>query len=128
MATRRDTPNVGAVRHFVSFRFKQEVTEQQKQEIRTRYTSLNQKSIHPVTKQPYIVSFEGGFPNSHEGKDKKMDQGYIVTFASVEDRDFFVGKTDANPHFHPFDTHHDEFKTLVGPLLDDVFVFDFIVL
>lgn len=53
--------------------------------------------------------------------------GYIVTFSSVADRDYFVGR----PFHYPYDPHHDAFKQFVGPLLDKedgVIVFDFTVL
>ena len=55
-----------------------------------------------------------------------MQQGYIVTFSSIADRDYFVGR----PFFNPYDPYHDAFKTFVIPLLnphDGGFVFDFTV-
>jgi hypothetical protein len=53
--------------------------------------------------------------------------GYISTFSSVADRNYFVGR----PFYFPYDPYHDSFKQFVGPLLaatDGVFVFDFSVL
>lgn len=61
------------------------------------------------------------------GLDQKMQQGYIVSFSSVEDRNYFVGR----PFHFPYDPHHDAFKQFVKPFLnpdDGVFVFDFTVL
>ncbi len=50
--------------------------------------------------------------------------GNIVTFKSVEARNYFVGR----PYHYPYDPYHDAFKTYVAPLLAGIIVFDFTVL
>jgi len=121
--------NAGLVRHFVAFRFNSSVTYTQKNEVRVKYTNLKHICVNATTGLPYIVSFDAGLPNSLEGFDQKMEQGYVVTFSSVEDRNYFVGKP-FQPSFDPF---HDAFKAYVGPLLYKpiemgLIVFDFTVL
>jgi hypothetical protein len=119
----------GQVQHIVLFRFKDTVTPDQKKQVMSEYMALKQKCVSPVTKKPYMVSFDAGFPNSPEGFDQKMEQGYILTFNSTSDRDYFVGQD----HRYPFDPNHDKFKAFVGPFLRQpietgLVVFDFTVL
>ena len=109
-----NNPDVGLVRHFVAFRFKNETTVLEKKQIMQSYTSLKDK-CKDVNGRPYIVSFDGGFPNSKEGFQQGMEQSYIVTFKSVADRYYFVGR----PFTYPYDPDHDAFKQFVGPFLYD---------
>jgi len=120
-------PAAGFVRHIVTFHFKPNVSDEVQQEVMETYMSLQFKCVNQSTGELYILAFDGGFPNSKEGVDQRMQQGYIVTFGSVEDRNYFVGR----PFQQDYDPYHDAFKAYVGPLLispDGVFVFDFIVL
>ena len=120
-------PTSHVIKHFVAFRFKDSVTESQRVEVQNRFLAL--KTNARRNGKNYILSIESGLANSPEGADQGMTQGYIVTFKSAEDRDYYVGK----PFFADFDPAHDAFKQLVGPLLDTddqgkvtgVFVFDF---
>jgi hypothetical protein len=116
----------GQVQHIVLFRFKDNVTQAQKKQVMVEYGSLKEKCVSPSTKRPYILSFDAGLPNSPEGFDQKMEQGYILTFNNVTDRDYFVGQD----HKYPFDPVHDNFKKFVVPLLRETgsIVFDFTVL
>eukprot|EP01087_Luapelamoeba_hula_P011293 TRINITY_DN3051_c0_g2_i1.p1 TRINITY_DN3051_c0_g2~~TRINITY_DN3051_c0_g2_i1.p1 ORF type:complete len:170 (-),score=27.26 TRINITY_DN3051_c0_g2_i1:117-581(-) len=121
--------DAGLVRHIVTFRFKTSVSDQERAEVMSTYRALQFKCVNRTTHKPYIVSFDAGFPNSKEGQDQGQEQGYIVTFKNVEDRNYFVGR----PYTYPYDPYHDAFKTYVGPLLNTthgtgVFVFDFTVL
>eukprot|EP01113_Clastostelium_recurvatum_P018706 TRINITY_DN22030_c0_g1_i1.p1 TRINITY_DN22030_c0_g1~~TRINITY_DN22030_c0_g1_i1.p1 ORF type:complete len:147 (+),score=31.92 TRINITY_DN22030_c0_g1_i1:90-530(+) len=123
----QSNPSAGLVRHVVTFRFLANVTAEERADVMTTYRALQHKCVNQTTGLPYIVSFDAGFPSSPEGKDQGMNQGYIVTFSSVADRNYIVGE----PFYHPFDPYHDAFKKFVGPLLDPqdpVFVFDFSVL
>ena len=60
-----------------------------------------------------------GKATSHEGFDQGMVDGFLVTFKSEEDHNFYI---DADPV-------HKEFQRFVSPKLDQdgVFVFDFMV-
>jgi hypothetical protein len=122
-------PDSGLVHHFVAFRFNETiVTPSQKRQVMDTYLALKNKCVD-ADGNPYIVSFDGGFPNSKEGFQQGMEQSYIVTFKNVADRDYFVGR----PFHYPYDPAHDAFKTYVGPLLrqpinEGLIVIDFSVL
>jgi hypothetical protein len=64
--------DAGLVYHIVVFRYLDSVTPQQKVDVIVNYTSLFLKCVNPITYQPYIVSFDGGAPNSKEGFDQHM--------------------------------------------------------
>jgi hypothetical protein len=115
----------GQVQHFVAFRFLPSVGPSQQQEVMDRFLALKQLCRNATTGLPYIASLDAGYANSPEGADQKMQEGFIVTFNSVADRDYYVGR----PFYFPYDPHHDAFKQYVGPLLDKngVYVFDFTV-
>jgi len=122
-------PDAGLVRHIVAFRFQPNVTAELQQEVYDRYTALLYECVNLTTGERYIVSFDGGVPNSMEGFQQGMVQVYISTFSSIEDRDFFVGLN----HSVPYDKYHDAFKQFVGPLLlqpinEGLIVIDFQVL
>ena len=117
----------GFFRHVVSFAFRPEVTPDQKDEIVKKFLAL--KTEAKKDGQRYIVDIEFGLSNSREGADQGMTHNFLITFRSIEDRDFYVGK----PFSDVFDPAHDAFKTCVGPLLrvnamtqkiDGVFVTD----
>ena len=115
------------VKHFVAFKFKPEVTSLQKQQIQKKFMLLKDECLKDGKK--YILSIESGPVISKEGFDQKFEQGYIVTFKSLADKDYYVGK----PFSSSFDPAHENFKSFVGPLLqtdannniNGVFVFDF---
>lgn len=71
------------------------------------------RAIPSHAESTYVVSIEGGVPNSREGFQQGMEAAYLTTFTSVQDRDFFVGR----PFTFPFDPNHDRFKAFVGPAL-----------
>ena len=118
----------GIIRHLVLFRYKDSVTADQKKEIIRRFLALKNESTRDGA--PYIDSIETGSQISGEGIDEEFEQGFIVTFKSEGDRNFYVGrdivKQDGN-----FDLAHDAFKKFVGPFLHSpinptgVLVFDF---
>lgn len=115
------------VRHFVAFRFKAAVSAQQRAEVRRRFLELR-RSARAADGKPYILAIEAGDADSPEGLDQGMTQGYLVTFRTRADRDYYVGR----PKFTPYDPAHDAFKAFVGPLLEadaagrpGVFVFDY---
>jgi hypothetical protein len=115
------------VKHFVAFKYKPTVTSSEKVNVINRFLSLKKLAIR--NGQPYIISIETGKANSKEGADQGMEQGFIVTFKSESDRDYYVGK----PFTSDFDPAHEDFKQFVGPLLsvdengdiNGVIVFDF---
>lgn len=95
------------LRHVVLFKFKEEVTEAQVQEVVDAFSNLpNQIDT--------IVDYETGTDVSVENKAAGFTHGFIVSFEDAKGRDIYL------PH-----PAHQEFVKLVGPRLDDVLVFDF---
>jgi hypothetical protein len=72
--------------------------------------SLKDNCVHSEIKEPYIVSISGGKDNSPEGMQvwhpylfyttlpwlpvlqKGLTHGFVVEFASIADRDYYVAK------------------------------------
>lgn len=113
--------NAGELRYIVLFCFKKNVTEFERREVTKRFMALAQQSKRPDGKA-VITSIETGSQNSNGNTD--MDQGYIVTFNSEGDRNYYVGRPlISDPHF--FDIAHDRFKAFAGNYLEKAIVFDF---
>ncbi|MBC2883866.1 Dabb family protein [Ochrobactrum sp. CM-21-5] len=115
----------GTIQHIVLFRFKETVTPAQIKEVKKRFLAL--KSQAKRRGKPYIAGLEAGAQNSGEGVDSGFQQGFIVTFRSEGDRNYYVGSpVVTNARF--YDPAHQRFKDFVGPLLAEkngVLVFDF---
>jgi hypothetical protein len=95
------------LQHVVCFKFKATATAQDIKKVEQAFQGLKQKI-------PQVVSLEWGTNVSKENKDKGFTHCFILTFKSQKDLDAYI--------VHP---DHKAFVTLVGPLLDDVFVVDF---
>ncbi|CAD6983403.1 unnamed protein product, partial [Tilletia controversa] len=64
----------------------------------------------------YIAGFQCGAENvSPEGRGKGFDHGFIITYSDPAHLDYYLNQDPA----------HIEFKKYIGPLLDDVFIYDF---
>jgi hypothetical protein len=100
------------IRHVVLFRLVEGVDREL---MATRISSLAEAPGPDGT--PYILSIESGEQLSLERAGAGLDLGFIFTFASVQDRDYYV---DVDPM-------HDAFKAWVGPLVEKAIVFDFAV-
>jgi hypothetical protein len=114
----------GLVRHIVLFRYKSDVSAAQKQEVIRRFLAL--KTLARRNGKEYIASIQTGSEISGEAADQGLEQGFIVTFRSQGDRNYYVGQpvvTDSNF----YEASHQAFKDFVGPLLDagGALVFDF---
>jgi len=73
----------------------------------------------------YMESMTGGPPMGGESLESGFEQGFVLTFASAGDRNYYVGEpVISDSRF--FDPVHAEFERFVGPLLapDGVLVFD----
>jgi hypothetical protein len=115
----------GHVIHIVLFRFKPEVAEADVREVADRFIGLADAPRNDGA--PYIVAIEAGAQNSGEvaGSDG-FEIGFVVTFASMGDRNYYVGEPVHTDPRH-LDGAHAAFKAFVGPLLatDGALVFDF---
>jgi hypothetical protein len=97
----------GKVRHVVAFKFKENATAEQIKKVEQAFAELPKKI-------PTIEKFEAGTNNSPEKLNKGCTHAFILTFKNEKDRDNYL--------VHPA---HKEFGSLVGPVIDDVFVIDF---
>lgn len=116
----------GLLKHIVLFKYKGNVMHTQRDAVTSRFLSLR-RSMRPGAEAPYILSIVEGVQNSGEGVDGGFEQGFIVTFKSEGDRNYYVGKPLVDTE-GDYDEAHDAFKQFVAPLLSDdngVLVFDF---
>jgi hypothetical protein len=114
----------GLIRHIVLFRHAPGVTDAQKEEAKTRFLALQDLCIR--NGERYIISIDTGSNISGEGASQGLEQGFIVTFKSQGDRNYYVGQPVVmNPNH--YESAHQAFKDFVGPLLDTngSLVFDF---
>lgn len=117
----------GKIQHIVLFRFKKDVSPEQRQQVLQKFMQL--KNTAQRNGKPYILSLEAGAINeSLEGAGQGFEQAYIVEFSSEGDRNYYVG-TPAVTDPALYDPEHEKFKTFVGPLLDEngALVFDFTI-
>lgn len=96
------------LQHVVCFKFKPTASAQDIKKVETAFAALKQKI-------PVIVALEWGTNVSKEKKDKGFTHCFILTFQNEADRDAYI--------VHP---EHKAFGKIVGPVLDDVFVIDFL--
>lgn len=98
----------GKQTHVVSLKFKEAATLEQIKEVEIAFQDLKKKI-------PQIVSMEWGTNNSPENLNKGFTHGFVLTFKTEKDRDAYL--------VHP---DHKAFGKLVGGVLADVFVLDFL--
>lgn len=117
----------GLLKHIVLFRYTPSTTPAQRQDIEKRFHALAESTRNG---EQYIISIELGRQNSHEGHHHGLEHGFIVTFKSEGDRNYYVG-TPLIRNNQFYDAAHDEFKKFLAPHLDQkipgVLVFDFTV-
>lgn len=95
------------LRHVVLFKFKEEATEKQIQEVVDHFRRLPEEI-------DVIHDFEWGTDVSPEGLSKGLTHCFFVTFQSEADRDAYL------PH-----PAHQEFVKHLRPILEDVTVVDY---
>ena len=113
----------GAVTHIVLFRYAESISTAERAEVSRRFHELVTTERDGAR---YIRSIESGAQLSGEVEPGGFDEAFVVRFASLGDRNFYVGEPIVtDPDF--FDEPHARFKDFVAPLLapDGVLVFDF---
>lgn len=95
------------LRHVVMFKFKEDATPSQVDEIVKAFGEL-------PTKIKEIHSYEWGTNNSPEGLNKGLTHCFLVTFKTEMDREAYL------PH-----AEHQAFVAKLKPILDDVAVIDY---
>lgn len=106
-AATTDSTKGKVLRHFVIFKFKDEVKPAQVQEVVDAFAAL-------PSKIDAIIDFEKGTDVGIEMKADGFTHGFLVTFADEKGREIYL------PH-----PAHQEFVKLVGPRVDKVLVFDY---
>jgi hypothetical protein len=96
-----------ALRHVVLFKFKDEATSEQIDEVVEAFRALPDKIDE-------IHAFEWGTDVSPEGLSQGLTHAFLLTFRTEEDRDAYL------PH-----PAHKEFGQLLRPILDKVTVVDY---
>lgn len=95
------------LRHVVSFKFKEDASDCQVQEIEKAFVALKGKI-------PGILDLEWGKNNSPEGLEKGFTHCFIVTFKDEKARETYLPHPD-----------HKAFVSILKPILADVYVIDF---
>lgn len=95
------------LRHVVLFKFKKSATRRQVRKVVTEFAALPKKI-------DAIIGFEMGTDVSVEKKSKGFTHGFVVTFRDEKGRAAYL------PH-----PAHQAFVKLVGPVIEDVLVFDY---
>ena len=95
------------LRHVVLFKFKESTTKDQIRHVVEEFAALPQKI-------DAISDLEMGTDVSVENKSKGFTHGFVVTFRDAQ------GRKEYLPH-----PAHKAFVKIVGPILDDVLVFDY---
>lgn len=95
------------LRHVVSFKFKEDASDCQVQEIEKAFVALKDKI-------PGIIGLEWGKNNSPEGLEKGFTHCFIVTFKDEKAREVYLPHPD-----------HKAFVGILKPILADVYVIDF---
>ncbi|MGU3574670.1 Dabb family protein [Brucellaceae bacterium C25G] len=116
----------GTIKHIVLFRFKPDVTKSQIKLMAQEFDNLQQLCLRDG--KTYIQSIIYGKQISGEGAGHDFTLGFIVTFQSEGDRNFYVGEPLIDdPRF--YDIAHHNFKKRIAPLLESqgALVFDFLV-
>jgi len=98
----------GKVHHVVCFKFKSTATTDQIKQVEEAFAALQEKV-------PGIESLKWGTNVSTEQRNKGFTHCFVLTFKTQKDRDNYLE--------HP---EHKAFGKLVGPVVDDVFVIDFV--
>jgi len=98
----------GKVHHVVCFKFKSTASTQDIKQVEEAFAALKDKI-------PGIETIKWGTNVSKEQRNKGFTHCFILTFKSEKERDVYLE--------HP---EHKAFGKLVGPVVDDVFVIDFV--
>jgi hypothetical protein len=96
------------VRHVVCFKFKDDADPAGIQKVEEAFVALKDKI-------PAIADIEWGTNMSPEKLDQGFTHCFLLTFNSVKDRDAYLPHPD-----------HKAFGKVLGPVLDKVFVIDYI--
>ncbi len=98
------------LKHIVLLKLKPGVTAEQSSALLDALTNLKDRGSIPG-----ILDVSGGYNNSPEGKSQGYDYGFVMWFEDAEARDRYL----------PHPEHQELGRRYVGPIAEDVLVFDF---
>jgi hypothetical protein len=98
----------GKLRHVVALKFKATASEADIRKVESAFRDLKKKI-------PQIESLEWGTNNSPEKLNKGFTHCFVLSFKSEADRAVYLPHPD-----------HKAFGQILGPVLEDVFVFDYV--
>jgi hypothetical protein len=107
LAADEATASKGPLYHVVSMKFKQDADPQKLKNVEDAFRELK-------TKIPLIQSLHWGTNVSKENRNKGFTHCFVLTFANERDRDAYLK-----------DPAHKAFGQVLGPVVEDVFVIDF---
>ncbi|EPS39122.1 hypothetical protein H072_7108 [Dactylellina haptotyla CBS 200.50] len=109
-------PAMSTIVHIVLLKFTPGTPSDGVKPLCDAFIKLKETCIHPETQKPYIISVKGGLDNSIENLTQGYTHAFVLEFASIWDRDYYVDK----------DPQHQIFKGLLkAGGLDSVTVVDF---
>lgn len=103
------------VAHIVSFKLQRALSESTDAKHEIIVNFLNLKTACLKDGAPYILDLCGGEDVSIEGQSKGFDISFIVTFASLTDRDYYLDECPT----------HKAFANKIKRQIEDHYVFDF---
>ena len=108
LATVNSAVAAGKIHHVVCLKFKTTASSEDIKRVEQAFAALEEKV-------PGIESLKWGTNVSKEQRNKGFTHCFVLTFKTERERDAYLD--------HP---EHKSFGALVGPLVDDVFVIDFV--
>ncbi|PHH85861.1 hypothetical protein CDD83_11079 [Cordyceps sp. RAO-2017] len=87
------------VKHIVMMKFKDGTSADAIKQVCAEMLGLKEACVHPATAAPYIRASAGGRDNSIEGLQNGLTHVFVVDFASVADRDYYVKQDAAHAAF-----------------------------
>ncbi|KKY32768.1 putative stress responsive a b barrel domain-containing protein [Diaporthe ampelina] len=103
-----------SVTHTVLFQFKKDADPQAIRSACNEMMALRTACVNPSSLELYIKSLTGGKDNSPEGLQHGATHGFVVEFASTQDRDYYVSQDPA----------HQKLKKSMASLVENVVVVD----
>ncbi|CAK7225672.1 hypothetical protein SCUCBS95973_005942 [Sporothrix curviconia] len=85
--------------HIVLFQFRDSADAAAIKAAGARFLALGTGCVHPTTQKPYVVSVQGGKDNAIEPFQHGSTHGFVMEFASAEDRAYYVHEDPAHAAF-----------------------------
>ncbi|ERS97424.1 uncharacterized protein SPSK_03694 [Sporothrix schenckii 1099-18] len=87
------------ITHVVLLQFKESADAEVLKAGLEQFLNLNQTCVHPTTKQPYVLSMQGGKDTSIEHFQNGHTHAFVAEFATVEDLQYYVKEDPVHQAF-----------------------------